>query len=55
MPRRSRRSTPRVEGRNFAQICAALAQHLPEEEVPLRAASLIATWLDGGLLAGLAR
>ena len=43
------------EGCNFAQVCAALAQHLPEGEVPLRAASLIATWLDGGLLAGLAR
>ena len=44
-----------LEGRNFAQVCAALSQQLPDEEVPLRAASLIATWLDGGLLAGLAR
>jgi hypothetical protein len=44
-----------LEGRNFAQVCAALSRHLPDEEVPLRAASLIATWLDGGLLAGLAR
>jgi hypothetical protein len=44
-----------LEGRSFAQICGALAQHLPEDEVPLRAASLIATWLDGGLLTGLAR
>jgi hypothetical protein len=44
-----------LEGRNFAQICAALAARLPEDEVPLRAASLIATWLDSGLLAGLAR
>jgi hypothetical protein len=43
-----------LEGRNFAEICGALAQHLPEDEVPLRAASLIATWLDGGLLSGLA-
>jgi hypothetical protein len=41
-------------GRNFAEICGVLAQHLPEEEVPLRAASLIATWLDGGLLTDLA-
>jgi hypothetical protein len=44
-----------LEGRNFAQICDALATRLPEDEVPLRAASLIATWLDGGLLTGIAR
>jgi hypothetical protein len=43
-----------LEGRNFAEICGALSRQLPEEDVPLRAASLIATWLDGGLLAGLA-
>jgi hypothetical protein len=42
-----------LEGRNFAQICGALALELPDDEVPLRAASLIATWLDGGLLRGL--
>ncbi len=42
-----------LEGGNFAQVCAALAQQLPDEEVPLRAASLIAIWLDGGLLTGL--
>ena len=44
-----------LEGCNFAQLCDALSQQLPAEEVPLRAASLIATWLDGGLLSGLAR
>jgi hypothetical protein len=44
-----------LAGRNFAQICDALALELPEEEVPLRAASLIATWLDSGLLSGLGR
>jgi hypothetical protein len=44
-----------LAGHNFAQLCAALSLELPDEEVPLRAASLIATWLDGGLLAGLAR
>jgi hypothetical protein len=42
-----------LERGNFAQVCAALAQRLPDEEVPLRAASLIATWLDNGLLTGL--
>jgi hypothetical protein len=42
-----------LAGCNFAEVCGALAQQLPEGEVPLRAASLIATWLDGGLLTGL--
>jgi hypothetical protein len=42
-----------LEGRNFAQICDALAVRLPEDEVPLRAATLIAAWLDVGLLSGL--
>jgi hypothetical protein len=42
-----------IEGRNFSEICGALALDVPDDEVPLRAASLIATWLDGGLLAGL--
>ncbi len=55
MPWRSPRSTPRSRDATSLEICDALAQHLPEDEVPLRAASLIATWLDGGLLAGLAR
>jgi hypothetical protein len=44
-----------LEGCNFAQVCDALSRQLPVEQVPLRAASLIATWLDGGLLSGLAR
>jgi hypothetical protein len=42
-----------IEGNNFAQICGALALELPPDEVPMRAASLIATWLDGGRLTGL--
>jgi hypothetical protein len=44
-----------LSGCNFAEVCGALAQQLPEGEVPLRAASLIAAWLDGGLLTGLGR
>jgi len=44
-----------LSGCNFAEVCGALAQQLPEGEVPLRAASLIAPWLDGGLLTGLGR
>lgn len=42
-----------LEGRSFGEICGALAQHLPEGEVPLRAATLLATWLDGGLISSL--
>jgi hypothetical protein len=44
-----------LEGCNFAEICDALSQRLPEEQVPPRAAALIATWLDGGLLTGSGR
>jgi hypothetical protein len=44
-----------IKGGSFPQICGALAQCLPEDEVPLLAATLIATWLEGGLLIGLAR
>jgi hypothetical protein len=42
-----------LRGSCFAEICAALTARLAEEEIPLRAASLIATWLEGGLLSGL--
>ncbi len=41
-----------LRGCSFAEICGGLTEHLPEEEIPLRAASLVATWLDGGLLTG---
>ena len=44
-----------LEGGQLRQVCAALSQRLPDEEIPLRAASLIATWLDSGLLTGLGR
>ncbi len=40
-------------GLSFAEICDALTLHLPEEEIPLRAASLVATWTESGLLTGL--
>ncbi len=39
-------------GETFAEICAALADWLPEEEIPLRAASLLATWADSGIIVG---
>ena len=42
-----------LRGSSFATICSELCERLPHEEVPLRAASLIATWTDSGLLTGL--
>jgi len=41
-----------LRGSSFAQICGELTLLLPAEEVPLRAASLIATWSESGLLTG---
>jgi hypothetical protein len=42
-----------VAGGTFTDICEALAARLPEAEVPLRAATLVARWVDGGLIASL--
>lgn len=42
-----------LSGCSFAEICGGLTEHLPDDEVPLRAASLIVTWLEGGLLTSL--
>jgi hypothetical protein len=39
-----------LRGADFAQICEALAEWLPEEEIPLRAASLLALWADSGII-----
>jgi hypothetical protein len=43
-----------VAGRTFTEICEALALHLPEADIPLRAATLVAMWVDSGLIASLA-
>lgn len=40
-------------GRPFSDICAALTEYLPDEEIPLRAATLVATWTDSGMIVGL--
>ncbi|MGD0491839.1 MAG: DNA-binding domain-containing protein [Steroidobacteraceae bacterium] len=40
-----------VAGRTFTEICEALTAHVPEADVPLRAATLAATWVDSGLIA----
>ena len=39
-----------LRGATFGEICAALREWLPEEEIPLRAASLLATWADSGII-----
>ena len=41
-----------LAGRCFEEICAALGNWLPEEEIPLRAAALMGTWADGGMVVG---
>ncbi|MDB6086416.1 MAG: hypothetical protein JWN43_4297 [Gammaproteobacteria bacterium] len=44
-----------LAGRSFGEICAALSPWLPEEEIPLRAASLVGTWADSGIITRVAR
>jgi hypothetical protein len=39
-----------IAGRTFTEICEALGVHVPEADVPLRAATLVATWVDSGLI-----
>jgi hypothetical protein len=40
-------------GAPFPEICETLAAFLPEDEIPLRAATLAATWVDSGIIASL--
>jgi hypothetical protein len=42
-----------LRGENFSEICAALAEWLPDEEIPLRAATLLGTWADSGIIVGI--
>jgi hypothetical protein len=42
-----------LRGLSFADICAAMADSLTEEEIPLRAATLIGAWADSGIIVGL--
>jgi hypothetical protein len=37
-------------GGTFAEICEALAEWLSQDEIPLRAASLLALWADSGII-----
>ena len=44
-----------LRGDIFGEICESLIEWLPEEEIPLRAASLLATWADSGIIVGISR
>jgi hypothetical protein len=39
-----------LRGDSFGEICEVLAERLPEDEIPLRAASLLGTWADSGII-----
>lgn len=39
-----------LRGGNFGDLCEALNQFLPVDEVPLRAASLLGLWTDSGII-----
>ncbi len=39
-----------LRGHTFGEICEALAEWLPDEEIPLRAAGLLGTWADSGII-----
>ena len=43
-----------LQGANFGAICEALADWLPEDEIPLRAAGLLGLWADSGIIVGIA-
>jgi hypothetical protein len=40
-----------LAGHSFGEICAVLQEWLADEEIPLRAATLIGTWADSGIIA----
>jgi hypothetical protein len=43
-----------LRGETFETICFELGTQLPEDEVPLRAAGLVGSWTDSGILVELA-
>jgi len=42
-----------LRGANFGEICEALGEWLPDDEIPLRAAGLLGTWADSGIIIGI--
>jgi len=41
-----------LTGHSFGEICGLLEEWLADEEIPLRAATLIGTWADSGIITG---
>jgi hypothetical protein len=41
-----------LRGESFGEICGALGGWLPDDQIPLRAASLLGAWADGGIIIG---
>jgi hypothetical protein len=39
-----------LRGDAFGELCAALAAWLPEDQIPLRAATLLGSWADSGII-----
>jgi len=44
-----------LRGATFGEICEALAEWLPDDEIPLRAAALLGAWADGGIIVGISQ
>jgi len=42
-----------ADGQDFASLCAAMAEKMPDDQVPARAVQIIQQWLADGLLIGL--
>jgi len=40
-------------GDSFGEICEALGEWLPDDEIPLRAAGLLGVWADSGIIAAI--
>jgi len=43
-----------LAGASFAQVCASLGERLSDQDATAQAARHLATWLQDGLIAGLA-
>jgi hypothetical protein len=43
-----------LRGATFGEVCAALGDWLPDDEIPLRAATLLGLWADSGIIVGIA-
>lgn len=42
-----------LRGANFGEICEALTDWLPDDDIPLRAAGLLGIWADSGIITGI--